>query len=512
MPSVRTRQQPLPGRFSAAIIEKASIAGCDMTETHRGWKNRLPLLNQGTDVSVRVVRQTESFQTTVMGHVLGILGEHSRSFKDILAESRNCDPAFLMDVLREMEGQRLIHVGHEGSEKEYRLTAQVEPAKRVHRTSHRQIQSANERDSSRSILDSGYLGDLVRAVSGSLPEPGLVYSQWWFSELTYAKLAGLLLHSAREKARVAFLGASTLGAVFSHCGNSRITIVDIDDVLLRRISSTLGGSAQCICRDISDSLDASLKGTFDLVFADPPWSSSSLRTFFVRSAEMLARNGTLVISFPPVFTRPSVQTERRRLLRMAELLGLSFTTELEGFTEYDVPLFEHRAYREHGIELDRPWRKGDLFIFEKRTEAGTHVDVSIGACCKWDQYDCGTTRLFLKRNGSLKEGLSRIVPVSGKSDFTYDSTSSRTELWKQARLVSTRNQIADVSGMKQLTSILRRLAVRNSCSHADLKYLSDVLPQTRAALSVLLDDPEIGNSQEGESKWRDHQERNSPAT
>jgi hypothetical protein len=450
-----------------------------------------------------MANRIESFQAMVIRHLLGVLGEHGRSFLAILTESQNCDPAFLLSVLREMEARKLISVNGEGSDREYRLAPRIGTPIHICRRLLGPTWFEDEENPRRVILDSGYFRDLVNAVSNSLPEPGLVYSQWWFSEPTYRRLTGLMLHMMRKRGRVAFLGASTLGAVFSQCGDSPTTIIDVDEVLLKRVRNTVGESTELVCRDIADPLDSYLQGKFDIVFADPPWSSSILKTFFVRSSEMLAAGGTLVISFPPMLTRPSIRTERTRLLRIAEQLGLSFTTELRGFTEYRVPSFEYRAYEKYGIDLDRPWRQGDVLIFRRCAKATVPADISAEPCGRWDQYDYGAVRLFLKQNGADGDGPARIAPVSGSSNFAYSSTSSRTQLWKYARLVSTRNQVADVSGAKQLASILQRLAVGTSRLYNDPGCFRDALPETRAVISMFLGESANEKCQEGERKCRE---------
>ncbi len=457
--------------------------------------------------------ETESFQKRLIRHLLKVLTGQGEPFTRLLGKSENCDPVILMDALQEMETRGLIRVNDGGNEREYELTSRAKAHAGLSHGPCETTRLPESKGQRHSIVDSGFFQDIIRGVFDSLPEPGLVYSQWWFSKSTYAKLADLLFHLMKEDAHVAFAGASTLGAVFSHCVASPITIIDVDDVLLGRIASHVEKRTEFACRDISNPLDVCLKNKFDIVFADPPWSSSNLTTFFVRGSEMLLPEGKLVISFPPVFTRPSAQAERKSLLRMAEeLLGLSFTRELKGFTEYSIPPFEYRAYKEHGIELNQPWRKGDVLIFKKRSKDMKCADIAVKPCWRWDQYDYGTTRLFLKRNGSVQEGPALIVPISGRHDFAYDSTSSRTYLWKQACLVSTQNQIADVSGTRHLALILRELAVKGSTGYDGRGYLKDVLPGTLAAISVLLDDPEAKNSQQGESEWHRQKERNSHAS
>jgi predicted methyltransferase len=273
-------------------------------------------------------KRVESFQARLIRHLLKVLDGRSDPFISIVARARNCDPAFLMDTLSEMETRRLLQTAAEGSEKEYALTPHAEALSRGYYRCRAPVQIENSGPASRSLLESHYFTDLVNAVRNSLPEPCLVYSQWWFSKPTYGRLVDLLFRLTRKDARVAFVGASTLAAVFSQCAPSPTTIIDVDEILLRKIASCATEAAQMMCRDISCPLDTSLRGKFDLVVSDPPWSRSSLRTFFLRSAELLAPAATLVISFPPVFTRPSVRVERRGLLRTAETIGLSLAGNL----------------------------------------------------------------------------------------------------------------------------------------------------------------------------------------
>jgi hypothetical protein len=445
--------------------------------------------------------EIENFRERLIRYLFRVLDGRRETFQSILAKSQNCDPAFLMETLHEMEARGLLR------------TAPGEPSAWCSRGWHTKTSNhtrpippepMHHRDSGRDdqdVLGSNYFRELVRTVLRSLPEPSLVYSQWWFSEPTYSKLVDLLLRLQRHKkdSRIAFLGSSTLGTVLSQCVSAPVAIIDVDDVLLERIKTCVGGTAQRIQRDISDPLDASLKGQFDVVVADPPWSSSTLRTFFVRSAQMLSVDGTLVISLPPVFTRPSAAADRKNLLDLARVLGLSLRTRLMSFTEYNVPAFECKAYEEHGIELQEPWRKGDIFVFRKQREPAGCEDIPVEANSKWDHYDYATVRLFLKKNGSMQEGPARITPVLGKNHFAYNSTSSRTQLWKHACLVSTRNQIATVSGTKHLVSILREWVIKSTDARHGLWYPRDLPPKTRAAISILLGDSTRKDNRQGES-------------
>ncbi|MCL5281820.1 MAG: hypothetical protein M1376_18135, partial [Planctomycetes bacterium] len=155
-------------------------------------------------------KRIESFQARLIRHLLKVLDGRSDPFTSILAKARNCDPAFLMDTLREMEARRLVDATGEGPERQYFLTS---GAKALSCSCHRwpaSTQVENHERANPGLLKSHYFTDLVNAVRNSLPEPCLVYSQWWFSEPTYARLVELLLRLTTRNTHAAFVGASTL--------------------------------------------------------------------------------------------------------------------------------------------------------------------------------------------------------------------------------------------------------------------------------------------------------------
>jgi hypothetical protein len=467
-------------------------------EGERGLCHRNLVLN----AKLHMATEIETFRERLIRYLLRVLDGRRETFQSILARSQNCDPAFLMDTLHEMEVRGLLQAAREEDSTGYSRARHPEASDHTRPVPPEPMQHRDSGHDDRGILGSNYFRELVRAVLRSLPKPSLVYSQWWFSEPTYSKLVAFLLGLQRQNKdyHIAFLGSSTLGTVLSQCVSAPVAIIDVDDVLLERIKTCVGGTAQRIQRDISDPLDASLKGQFDVVVADPPWSSSTLRTFFVRSAQMLSVDGTLVISLPPVFTRPSAAADRTSFLDLARVLGLSLRTRLMSFTEYDVPAFECNAYKEHGIGLKEPWRKGDIFVFRKQRKSAGYEDIPVEASWKWDQYDYATVRLFLKSNGSTQEGPARIMSVPGKNNFLYDSTSSRTQLWEHACLVSTRNQIAEISGRKQLEAILQELQATKHDLSNGLRCVSRVDPDTQTALLALFSDFDGKNSERRGSK------------
>jgi predicted methyltransferase len=437
--------------------------------------------------------QDRHFKQRVRSHVLDVLWDAPpTSFDGILKKSLNCDPAFLLDVLRELEDADLIR-SREGQETpvEYRLKA----TENCPRTKPNCVTQSGGTPATGISLNPGqreYLRKLVREMVDSFPEAAPVYSQWWFSETIYENLIKLVLDLSEPGTPLAFIGAGTLGALLSHFTSNPVNIFDIDQVLLGKISHYCSESTERIRYDVSNEPRGSFEETFQLVFADPPWSTSMLRTFLVRSSTFVSLRGTLAISFPPVLTRPSVQSERKELLHLAKSLGLSLKLTLPSFTEYSVPAFERNAYEHCAIHLRDPWRTGDLLIFGKTHDSSVDVMPLIERTPEWSQYDHGKRRFFLKKDGLFEDGAPSVNPVAGVEDLVYKSASTRMASWKSASLVSTRNHIAHAHGRKELAALFKKTLTQN---HQNDAVLAAMLPvQVRETILAMLNNGNSGKT------------------
>jgi len=395
------------------------------------------------------------FRERVRTRVFEVLWDApAMTFEQILKRSLNCDPAFLLDVLQEVQDADFIF-STEGRETPVRYWLKV--IDNYPRSQPSPFSRPDNRPPLGISLNSPqteYLRELLQEILYSFPEPAPVYSQWWFSESIYENLIKLVLRLSKPRAPLAFIGSGTLGALLSHFSTNPVNIFDVDEVLLERISRYCSESTQTIRYDVSNEPGSSFKDTFQLVFVDPPWSKSMLRAFLVRSSTFVSVGGTLAISFPQVLTRPSAESERKELLNLAKSLGLSLKSTLPSFTEYSVPPFERNAYEHYGIHLQEPWRRGDLFIFTKNGDTKVDVNSLVQKIPEWNQYHHRELRLFLKRDGLFEDGPPSVEPISGLKDLMCKSTSSRMPSWKSASLVSTRNCIAHAYGRRELSTLL----------------------------------------------------------
>lgn len=74
----------------------------------------------------------------------------------------------------------------------------------------------------------------------------------------------------------------------------------------------------------------------------------------------------MLVSLPPLGTRPGMATERAEFLALAEELGLRRVRLDEGALPYLSPPFEQNALRADGMPgVPVDWRRGDLAVFAR---------------------------------------------------------------------------------------------------------------------------------------------------
>jgi len=439
------------------------------------------------------MRRRINFDERIREHIMHVLNGSPLTFGEILKRSLNCDPFLLLEILDELR-----RAGSISSTKSQKGT--FEYKSRVLNVQPTPISSRPRKDAllfpdcQLSIGQTSRLRKILQEQLNALPEPAPVYYQWWFSKAIYKDLVNLILSLSRPRTPIAFLGSGTLGALFSHFSANHVSIFDIDEIFLASLKPHCSKSTQLLCYDISKEPLHSWKYAFQAVFVDPPWSSSLLRAFLIRGASFVNEGGKLVISFPQLLTRPSIALERKRLIKLATELGLSQELVLPAFTEYAVPLFEYNAYKHHGIELNQPWRQGDLFIFVKTGERKVDHSYVIERMPQWQQFQRGNSRIFLRRDGRCEDGPPSIHPVRGLEDLTYKSTSSRHRSWSLASLISTRNNIAHARGRKQLSILLKDVLKEKQGSYRSRRTVSSArLNEIKNTIFSMLD---ISNPQQ----------------
>lgn len=173
---------------------------------------------------------------------------------------------------------------------------------------------------------------------------GMPPSRWRLDHVsaTPETMAGRALYLAGEYelhgASVLCLGDHDLTslAVGSVAPGADLTVVDIDERILDHVSGSagrLGLPLTTAWADLRLALPASLVGTADLVFTDPPYTIDGMRLFLVRALEALRPTGHERLTF-------CFGTGERHLVKALEVqslladLRLALEAMLPGFNRY----------------------------------------------------------------------------------------------------------------------------------------------------------------------------------
>jgi hypothetical protein len=97
--------------------------------------------------------------------------------------------------------------------------------------------------------------------------------------------------------------------------------------------------------------------------ADPPWYPEHTAAFLWAASRLTRVGGRVLLSLPPVGTRPGIRAERRTVLARAASFGLREESIEPGVLSYRTPPFEQNALTAAGLPPLADWRRGDLAVF-----------------------------------------------------------------------------------------------------------------------------------------------------
>jgi len=113
---------------------------------------------------------------------------------------------------------------------------------------------------------------------------------------------------------------------------ARLSVVDVDPEVVEHVERELAGSpfpASVSCHDLREPLPATLRGAFDTVFTDPPYTLAGAALFLSRAAEALDGGGDVFFSFGS--RRPGASLLVQQALGS---MGFAIVRLLRDFNEY----------------------------------------------------------------------------------------------------------------------------------------------------------------------------------
>jgi hypothetical protein len=289
----------------------------------------------------------------------------------------------------------------------------------------------------------------ARVPSGSeslLVVPHPLDFDWRFTRDTVGLIWQIVRDLANPQSDVALLGTPSLAAtVERRNGLGSITLLERNPSHHRSLSD---GITFARCDVLRDSIPRASNG---VVVADPPWYEAET-VGFLWTASTLSRTGAhVLLSLPPVETRPGIKEERERITAAAAGFGLEFHRLSEGVLRYGTPFFETNAMQAAGAPVTNDWRLGDLAVF-RRTAGECGPRPTLDREPVWTERSLGLTRFKMQETAST--GFASPVLRSIIPGDVLPSVSRRDPRRKDANIWTSGNRIFGCDGTATLTTII----------------------------------------------------------
>lgn len=265
------------------------------------------------------------------------------------------------------------------------------------------------------------MGDRKAHRVGRLPVPHPLDYDWRFTAASRMLLLEMIERMALgARGEVVLFGAPTLfEAARATAMAGRCTLVDACPATVSALKGCGDGRVYGV--DILRGEVPDLSAT--VVVADPPWYEEFAQAFLWASARIVELGGTVLLTTPPLGTRPGIEQECRRVVAFAKDLGL----ELRGMDQclrYDSPPFEKNAMRAAGqSHVAEDWRFGTLTRFKKVDVSNRTRPNVVSRGSEWVERSAFGVRLRMRRKPSPSTRNPRLVTIT--EGDVLDSVSRR---------------------------------------------------------------------------------------
>lgn len=281
---------------------------------------------------------------------------------------------------------------------------------------------------------SGSINDQLRP---GLPLPHPLDFEWRFGDEALDRLLGLSIELSPKNEPIVLLGVpSVLNKTRNQKNSRRFLLLEANKSIINYYEPIKESIFNCdLTCDVLPKISASV------VICDPPWYVEYFKHFLWAAKELLCEGGYLLLSTPPVGTRPNIINEWKIVLNFSKQLGFRLTRFDKNSLPYVSPLFEINSLRAEGIiNVPKEWRRSDLaiFVLDKKNIAERPNPINLFS--NWDELTYRGVRTKFKCVDIIKESVSPAL-VSFLPDDIIPSVSRRDCRRKLANVWTSGNRI-----------------------------------------------------------------------
>jgi len=353
-------------------------------------------------------RQDEraAFARFVDGEVLRLLSMGATSFTNLLRRLPSVYPTELLSSIERLLARCAI------------------PASLAERIRCEATQAGNDRPEGRSLLP--------------LPHP--LDFEWRFTFDAARDLLNLATELTPSDGDVLLFGTPGLAVeALSLPTSRRLSFLGEDNIVTRRLMALNHATGSPL--SIAFCGDALPQATADAVLVDPPWYMDFIRPMLEAAAAACRLGGAVLVSLPPIGTRPSAGADLAATIRFAARLGLDLIHHQPLTISYDTPFFETNALSAAGVHASSRWRRGDLIVLRKARSTSRLSPPVRGRRREWVEASIDRMRLFIRidTDADAGTGFEGLIPLIGGN--VLPSVSRRDFRRRHAQVWTSGNRI-----------------------------------------------------------------------